>query len=552
MRKFLMLFCSLMLMLQMANAQITTVGSENFNGATHTFTSTPGTAWYHWVDASVGSSKVIYGGVPNLVGDSIVLTSPIYDFSNFNFVQLRFDHICKVSPYDEVRVEYRLDLVGSQGAWKPLPGASYLGSAAGYALNGFNASSYSAWLANDSLAIPNASWWRGEIFDMSDQVALDRAQFRFVIKKGSITGTNVSYGWIIDNFQVLASNTAMVSPVVQFVSNVSDTVYSTGPYTIKAKVATRTSAPIVAPYLVYSTSLNNVTHTDSVLMTAYKGDSLWQADLPQVVRNTSVAYTITGKDTAGNNASITSGYVVTRYAGGGFAGIHYIGDTTSTTTTSYVPFYTNFNYGWSRVIYTANELPAGSGSITDIAFYPSSYSRTTVLPNQSLYMKLVSDTVFNTAAYVDPVTDGATLVWSGSFPGSIPTNKALNITLNKPFMVPAGKHLMIYWINMDGTYSGSNTWRYTSSGSTYKTMYSYSDAGLTSGSITRTYNRPVTRFYIIGEGFSDTSVALLSIDNPTQATVQGNTANQVQITVKNLGEYDIDTLLVNWSVNGVL
>ena len=538
MKKLFTFFCCILFM-QFVNAQAVVIGSENFDGATHTFTATPGTGWYHWVDASVSSSKVIYGGVPSLSGDSILLTSPVYDFSNYAYVQLRFNHICKVSPLDEVRVEYRLDVVGTQGAWRELPGTSYQGDARDYSREGFNATSYSEWKANDSLAMPNASWWREEIFDLSDQVSLDRAQFRFVLKKGNTAGTNVSYGWIIDNFVVMASNTQIIRPEVAFLQHVQDTVYTTGPFTIKAKVATRTSAPIVRPYLKYSASLNNVITIDSVLMTAYQGDSLWEATIPKMQKNTNVTYSITGKDTAGNAVTITSGYVVSRFQGGSVSGMHYIGDTTSTSTLSYAPYYCNYNYGWSRMVYCDYELPQGNSFITDVAFYPYSYSRTTAMLNQSLYMKVTTDTTV-TAAYVDPTTDGATLVWSGTIPANLPTTQAYNIKLNTPFTLPAGSNLLLYWINMDGAYTGSNSWRILSTSPTYKTVYSYSDAGLTSGSVTRSYSRPVVRFNIMGESYSDTSVALLSIDNPTQATVQGSVSNQVNVTVKNLGAYDVN------------
>ena len=346
------------------------------------------------------------------------------------------------------------------------------------------------------------------------------------------------------------------------------------------KIEQRTDA-IIYPYGLYAYYINqNTTSTDSALVanntisiaspSSYygmylgyfngeilhntilvKGDSLWEATIPKMQKNTNVTYSITGKDTAGNAVTITSGYVVSRFQGGSVSGMHYIGDTTSTSTLSYAPYYCNYNYGWSRMVYCDYELPQGNSFITDVAFYPYSYSRTTAMLNQSLYMKVTTDTTV-TAAYVDPTTDGATLVWSGTIPANLPTTQAYNIKLNTPFTLPAGSNLLLYWINMDGAYTGSNSWRILSTSPTYKTVYSYSDAGLTSGSVTRSYSRPVVRFNIMGESYSDTSVALLSIDNPTQATVQGNVSNQVNVTVKNLGAYDVNNLTVNWSVNGVL
>ncbi|MBO4581725.1 MAG: hypothetical protein J5701_05490, partial [Bacteroidales bacterium] len=66
MKKFFMLFCSLVLMLQLANAQAVVVGSENFDGTTHSFTSAPGTAWttsYNPFNLAVSGTKSIYAEV---------------------------------------------------------------------------------------------------------------------------------------------------------------------------------------------------------------------------------------------------------------------------------------------------------------------------------------------------------------------------------------------------------------------------------------------------------------------------------------------------------
>ena len=553
MKKVLLMLVAFVMAATLANAQATVIGSESFDGGTHTFTSTPGSAWTTTTSYQVDGTKSIWGYVPNMAGDSVVLTSPIYDFSSFAYVVLRFQHICKVSPCDEARLEYRLDMAGSGGQWQVVPASAYEGSAAGYLLNPgfFSAASYTAWDENDSIAVPAQSWWREEAFDLSNQVSFDRAQFRFVIKKGNVTGSNISYGWLIDAFKVVASNTAIKMPVVEFISPLPDTVYTTGPFEVKAKVATRTTAPIIPPYLVYTTTYNNTTVVDSILMTAYKGDSLWKATIPRQYMGTDVAYSIHGRDTAGNDASATNGFFVTRMSGGAFAGLHYIGDTTSTLTESYIPFYNTYNYGWSRMVFSSYELPVGNGMITDVAFYPYSYTRTTVTQNQSLYMKVTTDTTV-TAAYVNPLNDGATLVWTGSIPGSISTTQAYNITLTNPFMVPAGSNLILYWENMDGTWSGSNSWKYTSTSPTYKAVYSYSDAGMTSGSITRIYNRPVVRFNVKGESYPDNSIELVSIDAPTQDSVFGGIAAPVKVTILNRGLYDIDSALFNWTVNGVL
>ena len=84
MKKFLCFFAAFVLMLQITHAQAVVVGSENFDGATHSFTSTPGTAWntsYNPYNLAVSGTKSMWSDVPFSSGDSVMLTSPVYDCS---------------------------------------------------------------------------------------------------------------------------------------------------------------------------------------------------------------------------------------------------------------------------------------------------------------------------------------------------------------------------------------------------------------------------------------------------------------------------------------
>jgi len=79
---------------------------------------TPSGAWmpnttYHLP----GSSTSYWGTVPNRVGDSTILLTEYYDCTLYPYVSLRFTHICKISPNDRVRIEYRENMM----AWKPIP-----------------------------------------------------------------------------------------------------------------------------------------------------------------------------------------------------------------------------------------------------------------------------------------------------------------------------------------------------------------------------------------------------------------------------------------------
>ena len=113
--------------------------------------------------------------------------------------------------------------------WKVIPTSSYQGTTpAAYAGARFSQASYLAWMPHDSLATPSNSWWKEESFDVSGEVSYAQVRFKFIIKKGNILGTQFAYGWVIDNFKLLASVNPIKPPVVEFLSSSPvDTVYNT-------------------------------------------------------------------------------------------------------------------------------------------------------------------------------------------------------------------------------------------------------------------------------------------------------------------------------------
>ena len=211
-------------------------------------------SWQTDTTVCVSSKYAMHGYVPyGSAGDTSELITPYYDCTNYGYVMLRFNQICKVWPSDICEIQYQEDVLGSAYGWKTIPYDAYKGGDPTYRANHcFSHSSYTTWADNDSLAQPNNGWWKQETFDMSDYAGYSKVRFRFIIRKGSNLGSFIAAGWFIDDFQVIASKYELKPPVVEFISNYSDTVYYAGPFTIKAKVATRTAAKIVTPYLAYS------------------------------------------------------------------------------------------------------------------------------------------------------------------------------------------------------------------------------------------------------------------------------------------------------------
>ncbi len=299
---------------QYSYSQQRQVYTENFDESTVSFSSSPSNSWVRNNVYSTSYPNSYRGYVPNSPGDSSVLVTPPYDLSNYlnSHIQLRFNHICKVSPSDITRIEYRYDEIGPMGQWTEIPFSDYQGSASNYGSSGFNAASYSQWAANDSLKKPEASWWKQEVFDLTGYGYPASIQFRFVLKHGDSLGTQISYGWLIDDFQLIADNQDIFLPTIEFVSPlVQDTVYSTGPFTVTARIQSTSSMALKTPiYLKYRSFFQgNTFDLDSVEMTNVRSD-IWTGVIPKMFLHASVDYSVTASDIIGNTTTVTSGYYI--------------------------------------------------------------------------------------------------------------------------------------------------------------------------------------------------------------------------------------------------
>ena len=274
-------------------------------------------SWKPDTGICVSAKYAMHGLVPYSTGDTATLVTPFFDCTNYQYVMVRFSHICKVLPSDICRIEYQEDVLGPANKWRAIPYDAYKGGCATYRQDsGFSHTSSSAWADYDTLAKPTNGWWKQETFNMSDYAGYSKVRFRFIIRKGSYLGSFIAAGWYVDDFQVLVSKYELKPPVVQFITDLSDTVYSAGPFVIQAKVATRTLAKIVNPYLAYSITYEGKTKNDSIKMTAVKGDSIWEATIPQQYYGTTVNYSIFGRDANGNNSRATGSFVNKRAKAG--------------------------------------------------------------------------------------------------------------------------------------------------------------------------------------------------------------------------------------------
>jgi len=547
MKKFISLL-SLVLLVFSGYTQDTTIAFEKFGSIPVGWTVTPSGSWDLDYSLYQSDSSSICGYVPNLPGDSTVLMSPYYDFRNYSYVFLRFNQICKVVGTDICKIYIQENHTGAR--WRELPTSVYQGiNPSAYQNARFSQMSYPNWIPNDSLAIPTYAWWRTELFDLTNEASYAQVRFKFVIKRGNGSATHFAYGWLIDDFELIASQYEIKPPLMEDLSTISDTVYQTGPFAVIVRISPQTIYSMVQPInlIVKYQHPNHPTVIDTIQMTMIDGDTIFAAMIPQKIAGTTITYSVYAHDTVGNNGTLQRSFHITKSAGGGQTGYVTIGN--GTNTQSYIPFYRFYDYSWSRFLFLASELSinSGGGLIQHIAFNVSSAGATA--PYQTCYFKAVSDNAISSNAYVDPVNDGATLVWSGTFNPVLGWN---DFTLDNAFLLAPGKNLLVFWQNNADNYTTSTSFYSTSTSPAYMAAYKYQDGSFPAVAGTLYEYRPNTRFYIVGGSDDTNSVALYSLDSPLDSVVAAP-GHQVPIvvTIKNKGYADLDSCQINWSLNGI-
>ncbi|MDR1181380.1 MAG: T9SS type A sorting domain-containing protein [Bacteroidales bacterium] len=551
MRKYIILALGILMALYASSQSVTF--PENFDGNTVSFTASPASAWTKSSNYYTSAPYSLWGEVPHMPGDSIILTSPVYDFHtvDYPYVMFRFKHICKISPRDRVVLEYK---ISGQG-WQLMPVEAYKGKALNYGGSGFNANSYNEWKGSDSTVIPDLSWWKEEIFDLGPDVGSDASvQFRFILKHGSTQGTEVAYGWLIDNIEVVGATYAVNFPIVEFIHPlIQSEVFKTGPYEINARVETTTFAPIKIPYLKYVATQNGTpVKTDSVKMDAVSGDALWKASIPQFSVGTEVIYSITGIDSIGNYTIATSYYTIQKPPKANAVGDSIVG--TGTTTSAFSPYYSYYDRSWTRAIYYESEFnPDGGGAWIKSIAYNNAIATASTVDRLSIYVKATKDDVITVNGYVDPVADGATLVRSEA--RHISSQGWNTFPFLDLFYLPPGYNLMVYWLNNDGSYgnNGDASWYYTAQ-PVNNHIRAYGDAQpdlALLGNISVNNLRPNITISMEFNNFPDTSIALYSIDMTDTVSVTPAITYPVIATIKNKGDSNLTSATVYYSVNGV-
>ncbi|MDR1791926.1 MAG: T9SS type A sorting domain-containing protein [Bacteroidales bacterium] len=541
------------------NNQRVTVAQQSWDGSLQTsFTATPGANWVSDGAYSVSASNSIHAFVPSLQGAETYLVSDIIDISpsvyppnGLEYVELRFSHICKISPLDTVKIQYRHDLPGA--VWADVPSTSYKGTAENYARGGFNADSYSIWNAADSTVFPSNSWWMEEVFDLSHEVGFERFQIRFYIKKGATVGTDISYGWNIDNFLVVASSTALINPDLSFENFYSGNIYFTGEYPIVVNAVSKTSAPLESPILTYSAVHPTAGAVyDTLIMTAL-GGNLYQAVIPPYIFGTEILYSVYAADTAGNYTRLLAGFTSEHATVAAITDSIQIGSGSGQT--PYFPWTTaGQGTNWSRALYKSADIGSATKAISLAAI---GYNSTTVATHTrhglQCYVLPTVDQQLSTANYEDPIAAGAIKV----FEGDMTTTQTgwSKVDFQNTVMIPQGMNVIVWWLDTSSANVCANDRKDWETFSTsYPSMAFVSNYW---GNCSPYYNGsglnnelPVTRFYFGSIITDSNSVAMQKIDVADTILTSPSLQTNVNAIIKNKGYANLTTATIGWTLNG--
>ncbi|MFO8086923.1 MAG: hypothetical protein R6T91_03830, partial [Bacteroidales bacterium] len=111
--------------------------------------------------------------------DTLTLTTNSFSTTGNSFVELEFDHICKIEAMDKAIVEVSID---NGATWTKLDTNHYTGNSTNFGSGGnvFNATAYGGTWSSGQVVTPTNSWWKHDSFNISS-IAGDQAnvQIRF-------------------------------------------------------------------------------------------------------------------------------------------------------------------------------------------------------------------------------------------------------------------------------------------------------------------------------------------------------------------------------------
>jgi hypothetical protein len=357
--------------------------------------------------------------------------------------------------------------------------------------------------------------------------------FNIVVWVETINGKQDTVHWN-DTISSIAQKVPLVEFTVPFVN---DTIYVRD-FAINARISTITGAPVVPPEIYLSITVNESFLVYDTLPMTLK-DGIWMVNIPPQYYKSKIIYSLTVSDTINNVITLIDSVYINLLSL----------DKTDTVvigrgTSAYydAPVNMSSNYSWSRQLYLYSEVcpdmsPAGT-YITKIAWL--SIAASAAYTNPTCYMRATDNSV-ETTAYIDPLLNGISQVWTGTLiilPGWV------EITLDMPFFLPAGKNLEIIWHHKHGAYTNNmHTWAHTQTPNSMTVCGQNNASFPTSAGILSSY-RPniIMTKKTLFEPYQSYNLGLLSFISPTNSeqNICSPDYSTVSVILGNLGLNDYD------------
>jgi hypothetical protein len=480
-------------------------------------------------------------------GDTSVLTTLSFATTGNSFVMLHFDHICKIEFFDEAYIEVSND---NGITWTRLTGAQYQG-ASQFTTQGnkFTAAAYTTDWAAGSYAVPTNAWWKSEIFDISLLVGnAANVKVRFVLRDaspGNIMPDN--YAWFIDNIRVFGAFSELNPPILTMLPPiVQDTVYSTGPYVVRAHITDQSL--IDTAYLVYWV---NVGTPDTIGMTRLLADT-FSASIPFFGFGKNIHYYVVAIDGSGahNVASSSTYHFYCKFSTGG---TYTIGTGISVnTSTGYPTPYGNYYWGSKeQYLILASEMTAlgmPGGPISSLAFNVSALN--SVPPLTGFYIKMGHTPITALSAFI---TTGLNSVYTTT--SYMPVVGWNTHTFQTPFVWNGVDNVVIEVCFNNSSYplDGNAGVLYGSTPFVGTLNFHTDNATVCSapGTPTTYQSRPNMKIEILGVTSLTLDAGVGQIVYPTGGVI-ANAPFAVTAKVKNFGTDTLTAATVNWRLDGVL
>lgn len=218
-----------------AEAQITTVYSEDFDSPPHNVTtfhtqSGPSPFWNDTTALKVSGTHSYHANV--LPQDTVYFQTLAFSTVGNSFVRLSFDHIGKI----HFGQRGYISVSTNNGAtWTTLTGSHYRGASTSFATLGYvnevmyaNSAASPFWGGATTLGqgiAPTNGWWANEVFDISSiagsgpsgtGTGFSQVMVRFALQYRVPSGTAVAAGWFVDNVKVEAAPCELIPPLIKW------------------------------------------------------------------------------------------------------------------------------------------------------------------------------------------------------------------------------------------------------------------------------------------------------------------------------------------------